>query len=134
MGVVFDPALSRSVDLTTEDHFAGAGRRFTRIVLWSWGLHRLVDDACQVTGELIANAYPGGSYRLTLRLDPARGVVRILVRDRREGKPEERVAGADDESGRGLLIVGILADDWGYEHSATGNTVWAEFAVRGYAT
>lgn len=124
-------ALSRSVDLTAENHFAGLGRRFTAIVLASWGLHRLTDDACQVAGELIANAHPGGAHRLTLRLDAGRGVVRIVVRDHREGKPEERVAGPQDESGRGLLIVGTLADDWGYGHSPAGNTVWAEFAVPG---
>lgn len=57
--------------------------------------------------------------------------MRIAVRDRRAGRPQERVAGADDESGRGLLIVGVLADDWGYEHSPAGNTVRAEFKARG---
>ena len=65
-----------------------------------------------------------------LQADPGRGVVRIAVRDRRAGRPRQRVADADDESGRGLLIVGVLADDWGYEHSAGGNTVWAEFTAR----
>lgn len=124
------PENERSIDLGASQDFSGVGRHFTRTVLCTWKLHHLIDDATQVTGELLANACPGGAHRLTLRLDSVGGVVRIVVRDRREGKPEKRVAGAEDESGRGLLIVGVLADDWGYEHSPTGNTVWAEFGVR----
>ncbi|MEV8319250.1 ATP-binding protein [Streptomyces sp. NPDC059900] len=42
-----------------------------------------------------------------------------------------RVAGADEENGRGLLLVQQLADRWGSARStrATGTVVWAEMTA-----
>ncbi|MEU6676647.1 ATP-binding protein [Streptomyces sp. NPDC046853] len=43
-----------------------------------------------------------------------------------------RVAGADEESGRGLLLVQQLADRWGSARSTrgAGKVVWAEMTAR----
>ena len=47
-----------------------------------------------------------------------------------EGGPWPRPVCADDLHGRGLVIVGTIARDWGISgHSHSGWTVWAEIAL-----
>ncbi|NBM20827.1 ATP-binding protein, partial [Streptomyces sp. GC420] len=36
-------------------------------------------------------------------------------------------AGAEEECGRGLALVGALADTWGVGQRAPGKIVWCEF-------
>lgn len=127
--IVIRSKTEHAVELGPERGDAGAARRFTRRILWAWGLTPLSDDAENITAELIANAIPGGRYRLTLTIDLADRVVRIEVRDNRTGVPMERHADDYAEDGRGLLIVDTLADDWGYTHRRDGNTVWAELTI-----
>lgn len=89
-----------------------------------------------LVAELTANAVrhgrvPGRRARLALTLTPA--TVRVEVTDARgERLPEPATgAGAEDESGRGLLLVASLADAWGCEpYPPGGKTVWAECAWR----
>ena len=87
-----------------------------------------------ITAELTANAVrhghvPGRDFHLRLALEPSGTVCRIEVTDTRAerllapGAPHP-----DGESGRGLLLVDALADDWGVapRPAAPGKTVWAE--------
>lgn len=91
--------------------------------------------ACLLIAELTANAalhgrVRGRNARLALTLTPA--TLRIEVTDARGDRlPAIPVtapdADADDESGRGLLLVASLADAWGCEpYPPGGKTVWAE--------
>ncbi|GAA2130539.1 ATP-binding protein [Streptomyces synnematoformans] len=86
-----------------------------------------------VVAELCANAVlhgrvPGRDFHLAMRLR-VDGVIRVEVSDaRRERVP---VLGqpwpADEESGRGLLLVEALAERWGVaERRGVGKTVWCE--------
>ncbi len=88
-----------------------------------------------ITAELSTNAVchghvPGRDFHLRLTL--AEGVVRVEVTDTRAEKqlPAARPPATDSlsESGRGLLLVEALADDWGVSprRAAPGKTVWAE--------
>ncbi|WP_406357946.1 ATP-binding protein [Streptomyces sp. NBC_01635] len=91
-----------------------------------------------ITAELSANAVrhghlPGRDFHLHLTL--AKDIVRIEVTDTRaEKQPPASPPAADSlsESGRGLLLVAALADDWGVtpRQVAPGKTVWAELRVR----
>ncbi|MBO1337133.1 ATP-binding protein [Streptomyces sp. VRA16 Mangrove soil] len=89
-------------------------------------------EAEHVVAELAANAVrhgrvPGRDFRLTLTLDAAR-TLRIEVADARPDRVP-RFREADDEGGRGLLIVAAYADRWGVtggETAAPHKTVWAE--------
>ncbi len=92
------------------------------------------DDAILCLSELATNAVThsssgqlGGSF--TIRADIRHGDrVRVEVED--EGGPWSRPVCADEQHGRGLVIVGTLARDWGISgHSYSGWTVWAEIAV-----
>ncbi|MFJ3282925.1 ATP-binding protein [Streptomyces halstedii] len=91
-----------------------------------------------ITAELSANAVrhghvPGRDFHIQLIL--AENTFRIEVTGTRtEKQPPANPPAADSpsESGRGLLLVAALADDWGVSprQAAPGKTVWAELHVR----
>lgn len=92
------------------------------------------DDAIMCLSELVTNAVthsnsrqPGGSF--TVRAGIGHGDrIRVEVHD--QGGPWPQPVSTDDLHGRGLVIVGTLARDWGISgHSHSGRTVWAEIAV-----
>ena len=91
-----------------------------------------------VVGELAANAVqhgrvPGREFGLRLILDRAAGVLRVEVADAASAKRLPTAAPSsspDGESGRGLLLVDVLAELWGSTpRSPVGKTVWAELSV-----
>ncbi|MFJ7147572.1 ATP-binding protein [Streptomyces sp. NPDC100445] len=91
-----------------------------------------------ITAELTANAVrhghvPGRDFHLQLTL--AEETFRIQVTDTRaEKRPPASPPATDSlsESGRGLVLVAALADDWGVSprRAAPGKTVWAELRMR----
>ncbi|KAF2776810.1 ATP-binding protein [Streptomyces sp. OM5714] len=90
------------------------------------------DTVVLVVAELAANAvlhgrFPGRGFALSLFHDEGRGVVRIEVTDTHPARPTQRTPGADEDGGRGLLLVDALAADWGVrDRLGPGKTVWAE--------
>ena len=86
--------------------------------MWEWGAAELADAAELVASELVTNSVNDcvgldqAAIRLVLTLD--RGELAILVRDDHPGVPMAAQPGADDESGRGLLIVEHLSDRCGW--------------------
>jgi hypothetical protein len=51
--------------------------------------------------------------------------VLVEVRDKSPSPPVPMMPSKTDPRGRGLLIVGHMADRWGYRHEEDGKTVWA---------
>ncbi|WP_159327524.1 ATP-binding protein [Streptomyces tendae] len=117
------------------------GARLARLLtveqLHSWPVsHCVTERAEQIVAELSANAALHGRvdsrlFRLTLALDTTAGLLRIAVTDARGEclplPPADDVTSLDAESGRGLLLVTVLADRWGVEpYPPGGKTVWAE--------
>ena len=95
------------------------------------GLHDdLVMAATLLASELITNALRHGSGDITVLVTTGRGEIRVVVADECGTEPKARSANIEDESGRGLLIVETLADDWGCEDlpQGGGKTVW--FSLR----
>lgn len=112
---------------------AGAARRYVRGVARSWELlPEAVDTLEAITGELVANALEHGhSQSVTVALSLAAGTVTVSLTD--EGTGHVFVlgmAGPEQESGRGLLIVDALATRWGQRQTGGRFTVWAEADVR----
>lgn len=107
---------------------AGAARDLARAALAVWGLDELADDGALVVSELVSNAVRHArshSIRVTVtRPETAR--VYIGVVDKSRACPEAREPCEEDESGRGLVLVGLLADDWGTDVLPRGKRVWAE--------
>ncbi|MEW2492044.1 ATP-binding protein [Streptomyces nodosus] len=90
-----------------------------------------------ITAELSANAVRHGhvlGQDFHVQLTLAEGTFRIRVTDTRAEKQPPSAPPTPDstsESGRGLLLVATLADDWGVtpRPAAPGKTVWAELRV-----
>lgn len=115
-------------------------RAWTREILWEWGAAELADAAELVASELVTNSVNAcagldqAAIRLVLTL--GRGELAILVRDEHPDVPMAAQPGADDESGRGLLIVEQLSDRFGWyplndpEHA---KVTWAVISGAGQA-
>lgn len=103
-------------------------RRFVAEVLTGWGEESLVDDAVLVTSELATNAI--GHARSPFHASVARSdrTVRITIEDAGPGSATSRVVTSEDSSGRGILIVEVLAERWGIEARPEGKAIWAELA------
>ncbi|MCE6996144.1 ATP-binding protein [Saccharothrix sp. S26] len=88
-----------------------------------------VEDAVQVTDELVGNARRHGTPPRTCRLlliDQGRRL-RIEVDDTSVGQP--RIRRPDTSGGRGMIIVGALATAWGVVRHPDHKTVWAELEL-----
>jgi anti-sigma regulatory factor (Ser/Thr protein kinase) len=86
-----------------------------------------IDDAVLVTSELAANAvrHTASDFLVEARLDD--GALHVAVVDGHPYQPGSMVA--EDESGRGLLLVAAVSRRWGVERLGTGKVVWAEVPV-----
>jgi anti-sigma regulatory factor (Ser/Thr protein kinase) len=120
-----------TVLLSSTRRGARLARLLTEAHLRRWGLP--TDTASHLVGELAANAVthgrvPGRDFRLLLHV--IGDTLRIEVTDTRGDRlPALKDPGADAESGRGLLLVGALADRWGLtEERFPRKTVWAELS------
>jgi serine phosphatase RsbU (regulator of sigma subunit) len=117
---------------TAERRFGGdaasapAARRFAADILTAWGQAALIDNARLLLGEVITNAvqHTVGDVEVRLTLGER---LRVEVRDRSDREPDRQLVSADSESGRGLHIVSVLAEEWGHEPLSTGGkVVWFE--------
>ncbi|MFC4034659.1 ATP-binding protein [Streptomyces polygonati] len=106
-----------------------------RMRLSEWGADlELCDDASLVITELFTNAVRHtDSEKITCVLQDSGAFVRLEVTDqgRGTGVPEPCAADADEEGGRGLLLVSVLSLAWGSDPAdgGTGRVVWAELAA-----
>ncbi|WP_052808877.1 ATP-binding protein [Streptomyces natalensis] len=115
---------------------ACVARRFVRDMARSWRLPREAADVLEaVTGELVANALEHSKSRfLGVELARTGAVMRVGVRDEGKGWAAIRQGPpAEQEHGRGLLIVAAMSERWGQDTTDDGHTVWAEVAVGGSA-
>jgi hypothetical protein len=128
-------------------------RRCTRHTMAAWRLGNVADDIELVVSELLTNAVratlaatatavrsqaagPGGRtvapvVALYLALDP--DLLSVLVWDCCP-EPPVQVAHTsdDDETGRGLVIIQALTDQWGIcAPSGGGKVVWAQLILTG---
>jgi anti-sigma regulatory factor (Ser/Thr protein kinase) len=129
-----EPVQVVRVDLPTNPHAASMARRTVTAALTAAGLQEYVDTAALLASELVTNAlrHGGGPEELLVEIDP--GGVSVAVRDSSPQPPREDqfdgpgavrvVEGGLAENGRGLLLVAMLADSWGWRPEAGGKLVW----------
>ncbi|MET9731658.1 ATP-binding protein [Streptomyces sp. NPDC006458] len=126
---------------TSSPRGARLARRLVSHRLNDWGhpyATPVNESLTLITAELTANAVrhghvPGRDFHVRLTL--AQDIARVEVTDTLAEKQPPADPPATDlvsESGRGLLLVAALADDWGVtpRRAAPGKTVWAELRVR----
>lgn len=123
-GAVTSSGLQRDSD----GQWVGRLRSISAAKLRAWGLAPLVDDAKLLLSELLTNALRYGEggeigFRLVITLQ---GLL-IAVNDGSAVRPQLSEVSASSETGRGLLLVDALADDWGV--SPDGTTTWCTLSL-----
>jgi DNA-binding NarL/FixJ family response regulator len=106
-----------------------AARRFVSQILTGWDDEEgdLTDTVTLLVSELVTNAvlHAGSDVEVTVRLTDT--AARIEVTDTSADPLNPRDAASDEDSGRGLALVGSLARRWGVRPApGGGKTVWFE--------
>jgi len=121
-------------------------RAFALRTMHRWGEADRADDVAAVVSELLANAlrhalpHAAGSvspWPIRLGLLHVGSHVVCAVADPGAGIPVLREPDQLEESGRGLLVVASLSDQWGYcpapeRQESEGKVVWAAFAASSF--
>jgi serine/threonine-protein kinase RsbW len=128
------PSAQLSFHLPAVTTAVAEARRRTRSQLATWRTPReICENAQLVISELVTNALRHTDSRTVgceLRLRGPR--LRVAVASDGAGPPHAPPrAGAEDEGGRGLLLVCSLAEMWGVRPRASGrgHVVWADLAL-----
>lgn len=113
-------------ELDFDPTVVAVARRLASDQLAAWHLEEAAFVTELVVSELVTNALRYGRQPVRLRLIHEGRTLISEVFDSSSTAPHLRRARIFDEGGRGLLLVGQLAQRWGTRHEATGKTVWAE--------
>ncbi|MEV5775719.1 ATP-binding protein [Streptomyces antimycoticus] len=114
-----------------EEESSRRARQLVMAALHAWGLDTLAENAALITAELVANAVRHSESRM-LRVSVARpreGLVRVAVADKSRQLPVVRDPTPEESSGRGLLLVSVLASRWNTDLRRWGKVVWAELGT-----
>ena len=110
---------------------AGAARLVRRFVARQLGslpfcAPHIVDVAELLASELVTNVVRHTDTSvMVVSLSLHASTLRLAVQDDSRQRPTRRAVNDDDEGGRGLLLIELLATDWGVEDIADGGkAVW----------
>ena len=126
LAVTVTEARHTRTQLPNDAHAARDARRFVTRVLAEWGLSDLADTAALLVSEVATNAIRYGEPPYLLTVTAQEGVLRVTVTDHGQDRPRARHALPAEVTGRGLLVIDVYADAWGYEPLASGKQVWFE--------
>ncbi|MCX5167104.1 PAS domain S-box protein [Streptomyces antibioticus] len=100
------------------------GRAFLHKALDSWTCAGIAGDALLLLSETLTNAVQHAEGPLGLHVHRTATDLTVEVSDRSPQLPQPRLAGQDEESGRGLILVRALAAGWGVRPTDEGKTTW----------
>ncbi|MFD4985684.1 SpoIIE family protein phosphatase [Streptomyces sp. NPDC058374] len=107
-------------------------RQQLRAVLHDWSDEDQADSAVLLLSELLTNVlvHTDGDGLLAAELlgPPGSRRLRIEVSDPSDDLPHKRTPGELASSGRGLVLLDLLADSWGVDPQGTGKCIWFEMA------
>jgi len=121
---VEEPAYVHRMPFDTKPESAALTRGFTAGVLQGAGWRQHVDTAVLLVSELVTNAIRHAKGPCALVVTFGGDSVELSVEDSDPRPPAPRAAGGLDESGRGFVLVGALADDWGVRALPGGKATW----------
>ncbi|AUG79198.1 ATP-binding protein [Kitasatospora sp. MMS16-BH015] len=119
----------------------GRARRWVRTRLQGHGLDPeapIAETLILVVSELVTNAVVHTGSPAVLRLSvPVCGasatvgfdLVRVEVADASQDAPAPRHANGEATNGRGLELVELLCDRWGWYPEGSGKRVWCEIGA-----
>ncbi|MEO3750595.1 ATP-binding protein [Streptomyces sp. B6B3] len=138
--------LEKQLEVGPEPTEVGRARRWVRAELSRAAPGLACPDEAQtdvlvlLVSELVTNAVVHTGRPALLRLSvrgPRQGVapspsvpLRLEVLDASSRAPLPRRAGGEDTGGRGLELVELLADRWGWQREGRGKRVWCELDCR----
>ncbi|MFH7337318.1 SpoIIE family protein phosphatase [Streptomyces sp. KHY 26] len=109
-------------------------RRYVRDLLHDWGSPDQVDSAELLVSEMLTNVLVHTDADALLLSEvieeSGRRRLRVDVFDSGDDLPHKRRPGELASSGRGLLLIGILADTWGVDPRGEGKSIWFELYER----
>jgi anti-sigma regulatory factor (Ser/Thr protein kinase) len=121
----------RRVPLPAGPAAAGEARSQVRTAIRSWDLPVDTDIAVLLTSELVTNAIrQEGGKTVTLSIDCSRDQLRVDVHDASRSLPVMEDTVADAETGRGLMLVSALSDEWGFYSTPAGKAVYFTLAFQ----
>ena len=88
------------------------------------------ERATLLVSELASNAVRHARTPFSVTVLASGGRVRVEVEDSGAGHPIRRQPRPTEPTGRGLLIVGEMSDQWGVDEHRQGKTVWFELSLR----
>ncbi len=99
--------------------------------LSTWDVTDAADDLRLAVSELVGNAVLYARTAIDVALAIGEGVIELAVRDHNPHTQQPRSQLADDAatSGRGLMLVDALSDDWGVTERMDGKEVWLRVAA-----
>ncbi len=106
-------------------------RRRVREAIAAWPAVLAIPEVAHtvelVVSELVTNAVRhAGHQSIGVRAQPSGGVVRVEVSDASRDAPKPALPDEDSEGGRGLFLIGVLADRFGTTTTDSGKCCWAE--------
>ncbi len=113
-------------NLPSHPAIVAQARQHTTTQLTTWNLTDTTFTTELIVSELVTNAIRYGHPPIQLRLIHHNHTLTTEVSDTSNTTPHMRRARTYDEGGRGLLLIGQLAQRWGTRHTPTGKTVWTE--------
>jgi signal transduction histidine kinase/DNA-binding response OmpR family regulator/anti-sigma regulatory factor (Ser/Thr protein kinase) len=100
-------------------------RRAAGRVLERWSVEQQLQEETQLLlSELTTNALLHGRPPVEVRLSRGRRHLTLEVHDGAPTLPRRARPSEDDEHGRGLLLVSLIADRWGTRPTPDGKAVW----------
>ncbi|MFE2300107.1 SpoIIE family protein phosphatase [Streptomyces sp. NPDC059445] len=107
-------------------------RQQLRELLHDWASADQLDSAVLLVSEMVTNVlvHTDADALLVAEVagEPGKRRMRIEVTDGSDDLPHRRHPGELASSGRGLVLVEMLADAWGVDPRGQGKSIWFEFA------
>jgi anti-sigma regulatory factor (Ser/Thr protein kinase) len=118
----------RATKLPPEPASVPAARRFANDAIIDLGVEESAAEAQLLVSELATNAVMHAHTPIRLSVLRAGGGVRVEVRDDDPAMPEvaDHMPPELATGGRGMLLVDLLARQWGVNGNEKGKTVWFE--------
>ena len=113
-----------------EPERVAVARQHLRELLHDWPSPDQVDSAVLLVSEMLTNVLVHTDADALLlaevRGDSGSRRMRIGVTDTSDALPHKRRPGELASSGRGLMLIELLADAWGVDPQGEGKSIWFE--------